>query len=231
MSEIGGPSEAGRALDPTPLTRVRRMPERGHYDRDSIYSILDSTIVCHLSWVQEEQPVVIPTLCARIEDDVYFHGSSGSRTLKGLRAGARVCLEATLIDALVLARSIFHHSMNYRSVVVYGIASEVIGDENKLTALKAFTEKLLPGRWADARPPNKKELRATSILRLPIDQASAKVRSGEPKDDEADLDHPAWAGVIPIEVTRGTPRPAEGVEWDDALPGYLLEGLPNSPSS
>jgi uncharacterized protein len=215
----------------TPLTRVRRMPERGHYDRDAIDAILDEAIVCHLSWIYQEQPVVIPTLFARVDDHIYFHGSSGSRTLKGLRAGARVCLECTLIDGLVLARSIFHHSINYRSVVVYGSASEIAEGDEKLAALKAFTEKLLPGRWADARSPNDKELRQTTILRLPIDEASAKVRTGDPGDEEADADYPAWTGIIPIEVTRGTPRPIEGLEWEDPLPDYLTEGLPRLPNT
>jgi uncharacterized protein len=174
---------------------------------------------------------VIPTLYSRRGDRVLFHGSSAGRTPRGLRAGAPVCLEVTLLDGLVLARSIFNHSINYRSIVVYGTATEIVDPDEKLAALNAFAERLLPGRWADARPPNAKELRATSILSLPLDSASAKVRTGGPNDDEADLSYPAWAGVVPLRSTRGEPEPADGVDWSEELPPYLTEGPPSAPSA
>jgi uncharacterized protein len=174
---------------------------------------------------------VIPTLYSRVGDDVLFHGSSAGRTPRGLGAGTPVCLEVTLVDGLVLARSIFNHSINYRSVVIYGVAEEVADPDEKLGALEAFSERLLPGRWTDARQPNAKELRATSILRLPIDNASAKVRAGGPEDDEADLTHPAWSGVVPLTVDRGEPEPVEGLDWTGAIPRYLKEGPPTAPPS
>jgi uncharacterized protein len=214
-----------------PDTRVRREPERGRYDRETIDAILDAGIVCHLGWIQNEHPVVIPTLYSRVGDEVLFHGSSAGRTPRGLESGTPACLEVTLLDGLVLARSIFNHSINYRSVVIYGTANAVSDADEKLSALKSFSERLLPGRWADARPPSAKELRATSILRLPISNVSAKVRSGGPQDDESDLSHPAWAGVVPLKAERGEPIPAEGLAWTGTTPPYLSEGPPSAPSA
>jgi nitroimidazol reductase NimA-like FMN-containing flavoprotein (pyridoxamine 5'-phosphate oxidase superfamily) len=177
--------------------RVRRLPERAHYDRATVHSILDEALICHVGFAQGEQPFVIPTIHARVGDVLYLHGSRASRTLGVLRDGVPVCVTATIVDGLVLARSVFHHSMNYRSVVALGVASEIEGTE-KLRALRAIAEHVAPGRWDDVRSPSEKELRATSVLRLPLDRVSAKVRTGPPKDDEEDLDLPVWAGVLPL---------------------------------
>ncbi len=179
--------------------RIKREPQRGVYDRETIESILDEALVCHLGFEVDGQPYVIPTLHARIGDRLYVHGSAASRMLRNAASGARVCVTVTLLDGLVLARSVFNHSINYRSVVVLGTAQNIEGDE-KRAALRAFTEHVAPGRWDEARQPTEQELKATWILSLPLDEASAKVRSGPPEDDEADLDFPAWAGVVPIHL-------------------------------
>ena len=200
----------------TERTRVRREPQRGAYDRATIDAILDEALVCHLGFVHDGQPYVIPTLFARLGDELFVHGSSASRMLRTLDGGVDACLTVTHVDGIVLARSIFNHSINYRSVVVLGRASAVVDVGEKERALEAFSERLLPGRWADVRPPTATELKATSILRMPLDEASAKVRSGPPKDDEADYDWPVWAGVIPLALTAGEaeadPRLAAGFE-------------------
>jgi nitroimidazol reductase NimA-like FMN-containing flavoprotein (pyridoxamine 5'-phosphate oxidase superfamily) len=188
-------------------TQVRRQPDRGRYDRETIDAILDEGLVCHLGFVAGGQPYVIPTLYARVGDSLYVHGSAASRMLRHLATGARVCVTVTLLDGLVLARSVFHHSMNYRSVVVLGTATLVTGDE-KRRALHALTEHLAPGRWDEARRPTAKELKATSLLQLPIDEASAKLRTGPPKDDPDDEDLPVWAGVVPVHLA------AERSEYD-----------------
>ena len=188
--------------------RVRRLPERGHYDRETVHAILDEALACHVGFVEDGQPFVIPTLHARLDDVLYLHGSSASRMLRVLRGAVPVCVTATVIDGLVLARSAFHHSINYRSVVALGVAAEVTGEE-KLGALRAISERVVPGRWDDIRPPNEKELRATTVLRLPLDRVSAKVRVGPPKDDEADLDLPVWAGELPVRTVALEPRPDE----------------------
>jgi uncharacterized protein len=189
-------------------TRVRREPERGAYDRATIEAILDEGLVCHLGFVCDGQPYVIPTLYGRAGNGVYVHGSSASRMLRTLRGGVHACLTVTLIDGVVLARSIFNHSINYRSVVVLGRAVEVDDVDEKARALEAFSARLLPGRWAEVRPPTPIELKATSILRMPLDEASAKVRTGPPRDDEPDYDWPVWAGVIPLALAAGDPQPA-----------------------
>jgi nitroimidazol reductase NimA-like FMN-containing flavoprotein (pyridoxamine 5'-phosphate oxidase superfamily) len=182
-------------------TRVRRLPERGVYDREAIDSVLDAGLVAHLGFVHEEQPFVIPTLHARVGDRVYVHGSAASRTLRGLATGIPACLTVTLLDGIVLARSVFEHSMNYRSVVVLGTATPVEEPEEKRAALEAFTEKLLPGRWEEARQPTRKELKATSVLSLPLDEASAKIRDGGPEDgDTPDAELDVWAGHLPLVV-------------------------------
>jgi uncharacterized protein len=188
-------------------TRVRREPQRGVYDRGVIEAILDEALVCHLGFVHDEQPYVIPTLFARLGDEVYVHGSSASRMLRTLGSGVDACLTVTLIDGIVLARSIFNHSINYRSVVVLGRATAVADVDEKRRALEAFSGRLLPGRWADVRPPTATELKATSILRLPLDEASAKVRTGPPKDNKEDYGWPVWAGVIPLALVAGEPQP------------------------
>jgi hypothetical protein len=182
-----------------------REPHRGSFDRDTIYKILDEGFVCHVGFTVDGQPYVIPTMFARAGEAIYFHGSAASRMLRGLSSGLAVCITVTLIDGLVLARSVFNHSMNYRSVVVLGNATLVDAAEEKLSALRAFTEKILPGRWADVRQPSEKELKATSILRLQLNEVSAKMRTGDVIDDESDYDLPVWAGVLPLRLTAGEP--------------------------
>ena len=211
-------------------TRVRRLPERGIYDRAAIDDVLDAGLVAHLGFVHEEQPFVIPTLHARLGDRVYVHGSAASRTLRGLAAGIPACLTVTLLDGIVLARSVFEHSMNYRSVVVLGRASPVVERDEKLAALEAFTEKLLPGRWAESRPPTASELKATSILRMPLDEASAKIREGGPEDgDTPDAELDVWAGHVPFVVRALDPVPdpslRPGIPVPPALRSYRRPGL------
>ena len=202
-------------------TRVVREPQRGIYDRDVIYKILDEALVCHVGFAVEGQPFVIPTMFARVRDAIYFHGSAASRMLRGVAGGLAVCVTVTLVDGVVLARSVFNHSMNYRSVVALGKAELVDGAEEKLTALHGFTEKILPGRWAEARQPNEKELKATSILRLALTEVSAKVRVGPPEDDAEDYALKIWAGVIPLRLEAGEPERDARCDAGIALPGYL----------
>jgi uncharacterized protein len=206
---------------PTENTRVLREPNRGVYDREAIYKILDEGFVCHLGFAAEGQPFVIPTMFARVGEHIYFHGSAASRTLRGLSGGLPVCLTVTLMDGLVLARSVFNHSMNYRSVVALGNAALIEDSAEKLEALKAFTEKILPGRWADARQPNEKELKATSILKLALTEVSAKVRRGGVEDDAEDYALPVWAGIVPLRLISDAPIRDEKCDPSTALPGYL----------
>jgi uncharacterized protein len=209
------------AMATRPRTKVTRMPSRASYERATVAAILDEAIVSHVATVAAPgHPVVIPTLHARDGDRLYIHGSSASPTLR--RAGAaEICLSATLIDGLVLARSAVHHSVNYRSVVVFGRPEPVESAEEKAAALEAFTEKLIPGRWADVRPPTAQELKATGVLRLPLGEASAKVREGGPLDDEEDYALPVWAGTLPLRLTRGVPRPDTRLLPGVKLPTYL----------
>jgi nitroimidazol reductase NimA-like FMN-containing flavoprotein (pyridoxamine 5'-phosphate oxidase superfamily) len=186
-------------------TRVRRLPDRGRYDRETIHAILDEALVCHLGFSVDGQPFVIPTTFARVGDDLYVHGSAASRTMRALATGTPVCVTVTLLDGLVLARSAFHHSMNYRSVVVLGRAVEVIDSAARMAAFEAIVEHVLKGRWNEVRWPTEQELRATTVLRLPLDEASAKVRTGGPLDDAEDLALDCWAGVIPLAVNVGAP--------------------------
>jgi uncharacterized protein len=208
-------------ITPTERTRVIREPQRGLYDREAIYKILDEAFICHIGFSTDSQPYVIPTLFARIEDDVYFHGSAASRMLRNLSSGIPVCLTVTITDGFVLARSVFNHSMNYRSVVALGNAVLVDDPEEKWNALRAFTEKILPGRWDDARQPNEKELKATSILKLPLEEVSGKVREGGAEDDAPDYELPVWAGVIPLNLTPGAPVRDKRCAESIPLPGYL----------
>jgi nitroimidazol reductase NimA-like FMN-containing flavoprotein (pyridoxamine 5'-phosphate oxidase superfamily) len=204
---------------PTPRTRVVRESDRGVYDRDTINHILDEGFLCHVGFVIDGQPFVIPTSYGRNGDVLYIHGSAASRMLRNLDKGIPVCVTVTLLDGLVLARSVFNHSMNYRSVVILGMATLISTPEEKLAALLTLSEHILPGRWNDSRQPNEKELKATSVLRIPIDEFSAKVRVGPPIDDEPDYDFPTWAGVIPLETTVGTPIRDERCQRE--LPEYL----------
>jgi nitroimidazol reductase NimA-like FMN-containing flavoprotein (pyridoxamine 5'-phosphate oxidase superfamily) len=197
--------------------------QRGVYDRETIYKILDEGFVCHVGFSVDGQPYVIPTLYARAGDAIYFHGSAASRMLRNLSEGIPVCVTVTLTDGFVLARSVFNHSMNYRSVVALGKATRVDTPEEKLEALHAFTEKILPGRWNDARRPSEKELKATSILRLPLREASAKIRSGPPTDDAPDYALPIWAGVIPLQLVPGAPIRDERCDASIPTPAYAAQ--------
>jgi uncharacterized protein len=192
---------------PSERARVRRAPSRADYDRATIDAILDEALVAHLGFAVDGQPYVIPTLHARRGDEVYVHGSAASRMVTMLGAGIPACLTVTLIDGLVLARSAFHHSMNYRSVVVLGRARFVEGPEEREAALEAFTERLIPGRWAEVRPPSRQELKGTRVLALSLDESSAKLRTGDPVDDEEDYALDTWAGVIPLTVEPGPLEP------------------------
>jgi nitroimidazol reductase NimA-like FMN-containing flavoprotein (pyridoxamine 5'-phosphate oxidase superfamily) len=185
---------------PTARTTIRRLPERARYDRATVEAILDEGLVCHVGFVDGGQPVVIPSAYARVGDRLVVHGSAASRMMKVLSAGAPACVTVTLLDGLVLARSGFHHSMNYRSVVVLATASEVTDPGERRRALDAIVEHVVPGRAASVRPPSENELRATRVVTLPLDESSAKVRTGPPKDDEADYALPVWAGVLPLRL-------------------------------
>lgn len=190
---------------PSSRTRLVREPDRAVYDRVAAYEILDEGFICHVGFVVEGQPFVIPTGYGRVGDRLYIHGSAASRMLKNLDQGIAVCVTVTLLDGLVLARSIFNHSMNYRSVVVLGTARAVQDPGEKLEALRLLSEHILPGRWAESRQPNEKEIKATLVMRLPITEFSAKVRRGPPIDDEEDYAFSTWAGVIPLEMVVGEP--------------------------
>ena len=205
----------------SPRTKLRRLPKRGAHDRETIDAILDEAMVCHLGFVHEGRPVVIPTLHARVGDEVLVHGSAASRALRTLAGGVEVCLTATLIDGLVLARSAFHHSVNYRSVVLYGTARPLTEAEELERALEAFTEKLVPGRWADVRWPTRKELKGTAALALPIAEGSAKVRTGPPVDDDEDHALDTWAGVVPMRTETLEPVRDPQLRDDIATPAYV----------
>ena len=205
----------------TDRTTVKRLPKRGQYDRETIDSILDEGFICHVGFVVEGQPYVIPTGYARVDDHLYIHGSSASRMLRNLSKGVEVCVTVTLIDGLVLARSAFHHSMNYRSVVILGRARLVEEDEEKNRALEALTEHIVPGRWADVRWPTDLELKATTVLKLAIDEASAKIRTGGPIDDEEDYAMSVWAGVLPLSIEPREPIPDDRLVRPAPTPDYI----------
>lgn len=202
---------------PTPRTRLVREADRAVYDRETAYRILDEGFLCHVGFVADGQPFVIPTSYARKDNSLYIHGSAASRMLRQLKESVPVCVTVTLLDGLVLARSIFNHSMNYRSVVVLGKATLVDDPKEKIEALHLLSEHIIPGRWAEVRQPNERELKATSVLRLPIDEFSAKVRSGPVVDDEADYAFPTWAGLVPLTMVAGAP-----IEDSRMLPGQKV---------
>jgi len=218
------------AVTPTERTRLRRLPKRAAYDRTTINAILDEAMVCHVGFVQDGQPYTIPTLHARQNDQLYVHGSAASRMLKTATNTMPICVTVTLIDGLVLARSAFHHSVNYRSVVILGNAVLVDDREAKVGMLRAMVEKLVPYRWQNTRPPTDQELAATMVLRLPIDEASAKVRTGQPMDDEEDYALPHWAGVIPLHLTAGTPIVDPRMTPGVCTPMHVLDFARNSPA-
>lgn len=211
----------------TTKNRVRRHPERGDYDRESVYQIIDEALICHVAFIQDDEPFVIPTLHARHDNWLLLHGASSSRLMRHLASGQRVSLAFSLVDGLVMARSVFSHSINYRSVVLFGRGHEVASEAEKMAALEQFTERIMPGRWADARQPTELELKATSVARVPIELASAKIRQGPPADDEADLKLTVWAGVVPIRQRAGEPVPdpqqSEGVPLPDYIRRYVQD--------
>ena len=207
----------------TARTTLKRLPQRGAFDRESINQILDEGFICHVGFAVDGQPYVIPTGYARAGDRLFIHGSQASRMLRTLGQGIEVCLTVTLIDGLVLARSAFHHSMNYRSVVVFGRAAVVDEREEKLAALRAVSEHMIPGRWDDVREPNERELQLTTVLSLPLDEASAKVRTGPPLDDEEDYEMSVWAGVIPLRMVANAPIPDPRLPAEIDPPSYALD--------
>ena len=207
-------------LSSTGRTRVRRLPERARSERDDLYAVLDAGKVCHLGVIIDGSPVVLPTGYGRRGDTLYLHGSSANRAIRAA-AGQDVCVTVTLLDGLVCARSVFHHSMNYRSAVVFATARMVTDEAERLEGLHAVTEQLIPGRWAAARPPTRKELAKTSVLALPLAEASVKVRNGPPADDEEDLGLPVWAGVVPAELTFGPPQADRLVDPAMAVPDHI----------
>jgi len=206
---------------PTPRTQVKRLPKRGAYDRETVFQILDEAFVCHVGFAVDGQPYVIPTNFGRVGDTLYLHGSAASRMLRTLSEGIPVCVTASLIDGLVLARSAFHHSVNYRSVVVLGTARLVEDPQEKTEALRLFTEHILKGRWAEIRWPNEQEMKGTTVLAVPLEEVSAKVRTGGPVDDEEDYALPVWAGVLPIESVPREPLPDARLNPATPVPEYI----------
>jgi len=208
----------------TDRTKLKRLPKRGHFDRETVYGILDEGFICHIGFVVDGHPVVIPTGYARVDDKLYIHGSQASRMLRTLANGIDACVTVTLLDGLVLARSAFHHSMNYRSVVVFGKATLVEDPEEKMSALFALSEQIIRGRWNDVREPTELEVKATTVLSLTLEEASAKIRTGPPLDDEEDYSLPMWAGVVPLKLTAGPPindpRLPEGVPVPEYASNY-----------
>lgn len=205
----------------TARNRVKRLPERAAYDRKTIYDILDEALICHVGIVMDNQPFVIPTIHARRGDSLLLHGATTSRLLQYIQAGNPLCVATTLLDGLVVARGIFHNSMNYRSVVLFGVGHILADPNEKYAALEALSERLLPGRWADARLPSKKELKATTIIEMPIESATAKMRAGGPKDDAEDYEGAWWAGVIPIEQKYLVPEADQKLREGITIPEYL----------
>lgn len=207
----------------TPRTTLKRLPQRASYDRDVINQILDEGFICHVGFAVDGRPFVIPTGYARVGDRLLIHGSQASRMLRTLEQGIDVCVTVTLLDGLVLARSAFHHSMNYRSVVIFGNAGVIDNPDEKLEALRALSEHMIPGRWDDVRQPNERELQLTSVLSLPITEASAKVRTGPPLDDEEDYELPVWAGVVPLRLVAGRPIGDPRLPEQNGPPKYAVE--------
>ena len=205
----------------TSRTSMKRLPKRAVYDKQEIYGILDEALICHVGFVQDGQPFVIPTIQVRIDDTLYIHGSAASRMLRTLGMGISACVTVTLLDGLVLARSAFHHSMNYRSVVILGTLTNVDDPDEKRDVLDAIVEHTVPGRSAEARGPNAQELKATSVMSMEISEASAKIRTGPPGDDDEDYALPVWAGVVPLTIQAGTPEDDPRLSDGILVPDYL----------
>lgn len=211
-------SQPDTSFTPTSRTRVKRLPERGKYDRETVYAILDSALICHVGYSIDGHPYVTPTACWRDGEHLYWHGSSASRMLRVQAGGIPVCVTVTHLDGLVLARSAFHHSLNYRSVMAFGEAELIEQPEAKLAALRGFVERVVPGRWDILRPVTEQELKATKVLHLHLDEVSAKVRIGPPKDEDADYALPIWAGVVPLSTALHAPEPDPRLSTSDAEP-------------
>ncbi len=209
----------------THRSTIKRLAERGHYDKETVCTVLDAGLIAHIGIAPEGQPVVIPVMYGRKGDEIYFHGAKASRLLKYIETGRQVCVTVTLLDGLVLARSLFEHSMNYRSVVAYGTGRRVDDSAEKLEALQVIADKMLPGRWEDARKPTSKELKATSVVAVRIEEASAKIRTGGAHDFEEDLGLLVWAGVVPIRETYGTPLDNEDLDPAIEVPAYLSKQI------
>ncbi len=209
----------------TNRTKLRRLPDRGSYDRETICRVLDAGFLAHVGFSIDAQPFVIPTLYGRRGERLYLHGSAASRMLRNLETGIPACIAVTLVDGLVLARSAFHHSMNYRSVVAFGTARKITDPEQKTETLRVISEHLIRGRWADARQPSEKELKGTTVLEFLIEEASSKVRSGPPVDDEDDYALPVWAGVLPLDITPRSPLPDDRLIAGVAVPDYVRHYL------
>ena len=216
-------------LQQTDRTRLKRLPKRGHFDRETVYGILDEGFICHIGFAPEGQPFVIPTGYARVEDKLYIHGSQASRMLRKLSGGLDACVTVTIIDGLVLARSAFHHSMNYRSVVIFGQATIVEERKEKYQALVALSEHIIRGRWAEVREPTEQEMIQTTVLEVPLVEASAKIRTGPPLDDEEDYAMSVWAGVVPLKLVAGEPikdpRLPDGIEAPEYATKYSRHGF------
>jgi len=206
---------------PSERTQVKRLPKRGKYDEETVFQILDAGFVCHAGFGVDGQPYVIPTNYGRSDKTLYLHGSAASRMLRTLSEGVPVCVTVTHVDGLVLARSAFHHSVNYRSVVILGTARLVTDPAEKMEALRIFTDHVMKGRWDDVRQPTEQELKATTVLALPLEEVSAKVRTGGPVDDENDYNQPTWAGVLPLETTVKSPVPDARLPKNVPVPDYL----------
>jgi nitroimidazol reductase NimA-like FMN-containing flavoprotein (pyridoxamine 5'-phosphate oxidase superfamily) len=207
----------------TKRTTLKRAHERGSYDRDVVHAILDEALICHVAFIHDGAPAIIPTAHWREGETLYIHGSSASRAIRALEGGAPACIEATMTDGLVLARSGFHSSFNYRTVVVYAAGRKIVDEAEKLAALKAFMEKIAPGRWDELRPPNAQEMKATTVLAFDLSEVSAKIRNGGVADEPEDMNDPVWAGVVPVQRTFGAPEPDAQLRGDIGLPEYLKE--------
>jgi uncharacterized protein len=208
-------------IEVTDKIKIKRMPKRAVYDFEMIAKILDDSFICHIGFSMNEQSFVIPTCYGRQNDKIYFHGAKGSRMLENIKTGSEICITFTILDGIVLARSAFHHSINYRSVILFGKAQELADSVEKIDALKVITEHIIPGRWNDVRKPNEKELSATSVFLLKINEASAKVREGGPVDDKEDLNLNVWAGVLPLKITPCEPVSDSAVKKNILIPGYI----------
>ena len=209
-------------FSPTDRTKVKRIPKRGFYDKGTIYSILDEAIICHVGFTINDRPFIIPTSYVRSGDCLYIHGAKSNQMMDAINNGSEACITVTLLDGYVMARSVFHHSMNYRSVVMFGKGKIVEDEEEKINALKAFTERVMPGRWNDVRQPSEKELDSTIVLKFSIEEASAKIRTGQAVDDEDDYKLNVWAGVLPVKTTFGRAQNDEQLEKNIPVPGYIL---------